>query len=93
MRVSARVQLIEQPRQQDGAGAVDAIDTGEIDLNGPILRQTRLQFLHRAHHRRHIGQIEQTGGHQAGVVALTVDADGGERLLCPRRHGLTRVWR
>jgi hypothetical protein len=40
------------------------------------------QCLHRAHNRRCMVEVEETGRYQTGVVVLMIDVETGKRRFC-----------
>ena len=70
------VQSIQQPRQQDRAGAVDAIEMRKVDIDRAAPVETRLGILHRPRHRRRMGQIERTGRDEVPSLPVAIGPDG-----------------
>ena len=79
----ARVQPIEKPRQQDGAGAVDAIEIRQVDIDRAAPFEVRRRMLHGPRHRCRMGQVERTARHETAAVSFAIDAYGDAHDATP----------
>ncbi len=70
------VQAIEEPRQQDRAGAVYPIEPGEVHIDGQAPGQAGACTLHRALDVEDVGQVERTDRGKAPAIAFTIGPNG-----------------
>ena len=71
----ARIQPIEKPRQQHRAGAVDAIELRQVDVDRAAPFRG-LGALHCPGHRRRVSQVERAARHETRTVSFWAGSDG-----------------
>ncbi len=72
----ARVQTIEESREQHRAGAVDAIEMPQVDVDRAAPLQVRRWVLHDPRHRGRMGEVERTARHETPAISIAIDANG-----------------
>ncbi len=70
-----RLQAIEEPCQQDCAGAVHPIDLREVHIDRTAPNQTRLGVCDRLHNRHRVGQVERTRRDHTRAVTVSIGSD------------------
>ena len=73
---STGVQTVEESREQHRAGAVDAIEMPQIDIDRAAPLQIRRWVLHGLRYRCCMGEVERTARHETPDISVAVDANG-----------------
>ena len=79
----ARVQPIEKPRQQDGAGAVDPIEVRELDVNRAAPFEVRRRTLDGPRDRCRVREVERAARHETAAVSFAIHAYGDAHDATP----------
>ncbi len=75
VRSAIGLESIEQARQQDCAGAVDAIEARQINVDGSTPIQSRADALDRLDDGHRVRQIEWTSWRHAPSLPIPIGAD------------------
>ena len=73
--VSARIEPIDQPREQHRTGAVDTLDAPQVHVDRTSGFEARERAAQDLRHGRGVAQIKRACRHQARTVTVRVNSD------------------